>query len=62
MHFKQSAQIDVPAKAEPITDEAERIAVLEKIVARWNRLDKLHVFVARSPLVKVTLDEAIETD
>jgi deazaflavin-dependent oxidoreductase (nitroreductase family) len=54
-HLKQSAQADLPAKAIPITDEAERKRVLSRVVEKWNQRDKLEAFVQSSPLVEVQL-------
>ena len=55
-HLKQSAQADIPAKATPITDEAERRRVLSKVVEKWNRQDELEAFVQSSPLIEVQLE------
>ncbi len=55
-HLKQSTRADLPAKAIPITDEAERRRVLAKVVEKWNQQDKLDAFVQSSPLVEVQLD------
>ena len=55
-HLKQSTQADIPAKAIPITDEAERRRVLSKVVKKWNRQDQLETFVQSSPLVEVQLE------
>ena len=55
-HLKQSTRADFPARAIPITDEAERRRVLSKIVAKWNQQDNLEAFVQSSPLVKVELE------
>ena len=55
-HLKQSTQADIPARAIPITDEAERRRVLSKVVEKWNQQDKLEGFVQSSPLVEVQLE------
>ena len=55
-HLKQSTQADIPARAIPITDEAERRRVLSKVVEKWNQQDKLEAFVQSSPLVEVQLE------
>ena len=55
-HLKQSAQADIPARATPITDEAERRRVLSKVVAKWNRQAELEAFVQSSPLIEVQLE------
>ena len=57
-HLKQSTQADIPARAIPITDEAERRRVLAKVVKKWNRQDQLETFVQSSPLVEVQLESA----
>ncbi len=55
VHLKQSTQADLPAKALPITDEAERRRILAKVVQKWNRQDQLEAFVQSSPLIEVQL-------
>jgi deazaflavin-dependent oxidoreductase (nitroreductase family) len=55
-HLKQSTQADLPARAIPITDEAQRRRVLAKVVQKWNRQDELESFVQSSPLVQVQLE------
>ncbi|HFE67137.1 MAG TPA: nitroreductase family deazaflavin-dependent oxidoreductase [Chloroflexi bacterium] len=52
-HLKQSAQADLPARARPILDEAERRAILAGILQSLKRDDDLDEWVARSPLVEV---------
>lgn len=54
-HLKQSAQADIPARATPITDPAERREVLAKVVANWNKQAELDAFIQHSPLVRVQL-------
>ena len=55
-HLKQSTQASLPAKAIPITDEAERRRVLARVVKKWNRQGQLDTFVQSSPLVEVKLE------
>ena len=57
-HLKQSTQADIPARAIPITDEAERRRVLARVVQKWNRQEQLESFVQSSPLVEVQLEGA----
>ena len=57
-HLKQSTQASFPARAIPITDEAERRRVLAKVVQKWNAQDRLEAFVRSSPLVEVQLESA----
>ena len=53
-HLKQSTNVDLPAQAEPVTDEELRRRLLKTIVAKWRRESQLEDFVVRSPLVEVT--------
>jgi hypothetical protein len=55
-HLKQSTPADLPARATPITDEAERRRVLTRVVQKWNRQEQLEAFVQSSPLVEVQLE------
>ena len=55
-HLKQSAQVDLPAQAIPITDETVRRQVLSKITAKWGKQEDIETFVANSPLVQVQLE------
>ena len=57
-HLKQSVSADLPARARPITDLSERRAVLTPFTANWNFAQDLDAWVAGSPLVEVTLDDA----
>ena len=54
-HLKQSIQADLPARAVPITDEAERRAILSRILKTLDREADLDAWVADSPLVRVDL-------
>ena len=56
-HLKKDVRADLPARARPITDPAERRAVLTPFVANWNRSNELDEWVARSPLVEVAFEE-----
>jgi len=51
-HLKQTAQADLPARARPVTDEAERREVLAEILRRLGR-NELDRWVADAPLVEV---------
>jgi deazaflavin-dependent oxidoreductase (nitroreductase family) len=58
-HLKGSVQADLPARARPITDEAERRAVMPGILDDLGRgYGDLDDWVARSPLVEVEFAEA----
>jgi hypothetical protein len=52
-HLKQSVRADLPARARPITEPAERRAVLSVIHARVRSDFPLEQWLARSPLVEV---------
>ena len=55
VHLKRRAHVDLPARAELVTDPETRRRVLEHLGARWYRgqaaLDDL---MARAPMVEVT--------
>jgi deazaflavin-dependent oxidoreductase (nitroreductase family) len=51
-HLKQSAHADLPARARPITDEADRREVLAEVLRRLGR-NELDRWVADAPLVEV---------
>jgi deazaflavin-dependent oxidoreductase (nitroreductase family) len=57
-HLKESIRADLPAKARPIVDEAERRAVLARILPNLGRQTDLDEWVVRSPLVEVELNVA----
>jgi deazaflavin-dependent oxidoreductase (nitroreductase family) len=52
-HLKRDVLADLAATARPITDAAERRAVLEKVRQAWGRGD-VEEMVRLSPLVEVT--------
>ncbi len=58
-HLKQSLQADLPARARPITDEAERRRILADPVMAWyhSQVRSLEELVAGSPLVEVLFEE-----
>ncbi len=55
-HLKESLQADLPARARPITAEAERREILAKILQKLDRLPDLESWVKESPLVEVVLN------
>lgn len=58
-HLKVSAEADLPARATPITEAAQRRAILGRILANINRPpEELDRWVADSPLVYVELGAA----
>ena len=59
LHIKQSFQRDIPAKATPITAEAQRRAVFNAMMESQPRLQNLRTnfdrWLGNSPLVKVEM-------
>ena len=56
-HLKGQVVADLPAQATPITGEADRRAVLTRILARVDRAKDLDEWLVRSPLVRVSFSE-----
>ncbi len=52
-HLKQSAHIDLPARATPIRDPHEKRLILSRILEKENALDQLDARVAGSWLFRV---------
>jgi hypothetical protein len=58
-HLKESATADLAARARPITEPAERRAVLSRILVNVGRpASDLPAWEAGSPLVEVVFDES----
>jgi hypothetical protein len=57
-HLKGDVQADLPARATPITDPATRRAVLTPILQKLNRSGDIEDWMARSPLVSVSFEDA----
>ena len=55
-HLKESMQADLPARARPIVAEAERRAILSRILQNLGGQRDLEAWVAGSPLVEVELN------
>ena len=57
-HLKQSTTADLPATVRPITDKAERHAILSDPVMHWyhQQVASLEALVEGSPLVEVVFD------
>jgi deazaflavin-dependent oxidoreductase (nitroreductase family) len=60
-HLKRGVRADLPARATPITDVAERRRILAHITKRWGQEGNLERFVAHSPLIEVTFDSLDES-
>jgi deazaflavin-dependent oxidoreductase (nitroreductase family) len=56
LHLKESTVADLPARARPVTERAERERVLGEILRRLGRAGALNDWVQRSPLVEVALE------
>src|SRR4051794_15818424 len=62
LHLKQSATADLPARATPITNEAERRAIFTEILSDLDALPDLDAWMSGSPLMEIRFrDEATET-
>lgn len=55
LHLKRGAEVDLPARARPITDTEERRSILTPIARGWGM--DLEIMAASSPLVELLLDE-----
>jgi deazaflavin-dependent oxidoreductase (nitroreductase family) len=55
-HLKEGVVADLAARARPITEPAERRAVLSRLLVRLDQATALEEWVAESPLIEVTLD------
>jgi deazaflavin-dependent oxidoreductase (nitroreductase family) len=55
-HLKESVQADLPARATPIVDEAQRRDILARITGNLGEQRDLETWVQDSPLVEVKLD------
>jgi deazaflavin-dependent oxidoreductase (nitroreductase family) len=56
-HLKGAVKADLPARARPITDPAERRRLLTEVQKTWEQIS-LDDAVAMSPLVEVTFADA----
>jgi deazaflavin-dependent oxidoreductase (nitroreductase family) len=57
-HLKQGVQADLPAHALPIVDPQERRHIFSRLLPRMDLAAEVENWVAGSPLVRVTFDEA----
>lgn len=56
-HLKRAVKANLPGTARPITEPAERRAVMTRVAQNWGRTD-LERMLQHSPLVEVTFDQA----
>jgi deazaflavin-dependent oxidoreductase (nitroreductase family) len=62
VHLNRHAQLDLPARAQPVTDPATRRRVLEHMSARWYRSQSpVEDLVAAAPMVEVTFPRPAPT-
>lgn len=57
-HLKETARIDLPARARPVTEEAERQTVLRELLARLGRDGDFDEWLAASPIIEVQFLDA----
>jgi deazaflavin-dependent oxidoreductase (nitroreductase family) len=61
-HLKHSTQVDIPATATPILDEAQRQDIIGKILKNIasdiDGENNLDTWVERSPLIEITLNQS----
>ena len=57
-HLKESVQADLPARARPVTDEAERRETFIKLFEKLEGERNFDEWMAGSPLVEVILEES----
>ena len=58
-HLKDTVRADLPARAIPILDTAQRRTILARLLARLGHTGELETWVRESPLVEV---EILETE
>jgi deazaflavin-dependent oxidoreductase (nitroreductase family) len=59
VHLKRNSQVDLPARALPVSETVVRRAVLEHLSAWWYRTqESLDELVASAPMVEITFDDA----
>ncbi len=59
-HLKESIVADLPARAIPITDKAQRRDILERLTLRLGVSARVDEWIAHSPLVEVRFDDEDE--
>ena len=57
-HLKSGVTADLPARATPITDPAERRLLFERILRNIGNLAELEAWLTGSPLVRVAFSDA----
>jgi deazaflavin-dependent oxidoreductase (nitroreductase family) len=59
-HLTGPIKADLPATARPIVEPEERRRIMTQVARNWNREFQLELMMARSPLIEVLFDEALE--
>ena len=63
VHLKRRAHIDLPAHAQPVSDQETRRRVLEHLSATWYRGQvSIEELVATAPMVELTFVDASDGD
>ncbi len=57
VHLKRSVVADLPARATPVTDPAQRRAVMAAILADLSQPGDLEAWLAGSPLLEIAFDD-----
>ena len=55
-HLKETVAADLPARATPITDPAEKRRIMELVCAKQDTMDQLDARVSGAPLMRVDLE------
>jgi deazaflavin-dependent oxidoreductase (nitroreductase family) len=61
-HLKKSVAADLPARAAPITDSEERRAIFARILSDLGGSQDLEAWLARSPLMAVSLNDPFQEE
>jgi deazaflavin-dependent oxidoreductase (nitroreductase family) len=61
-HLKQSVAADLPARAAPITDPAERRAIFDRILSDLGGTQDLEAWLAGSPLMAVSFNDRYQKE
>jgi deazaflavin-dependent oxidoreductase (nitroreductase family) len=61
-HLKQSVAVDLPARAVPITDPAERRAIFTRILSDLGESQDLEAWLAGSPLMAVGFNDPFQEE
>ena len=57
VHLKRGVTADLPATARIVEDPVERRPIIEHVCRSWDRMSRFDDYLARAPLIEVTLDD-----